>query len=280
MSMSAPAVEGRVGCEKCHGPTPHGVAGTLGRHLDDHVRAVACEACHIPFIAKASPTLVRRDYSQAGRDKPQRLDDLGMPQYNKRFGTLTWGKRLAPTYLWYDGTRNASLVGDKINPSGPVVLNAPVGEMRNPSARIFPFEVLTAVQPYDSENKLLAMPKLLDGYWTDFDWSKSIAEGMAQVGLPYSGKYGFVETKMYSAVHHEVVPAKEALGCADCHSAEAVTCTRCHKSAQMTDLPEHRRSVYPEVVGRIDFKALGYPGDPALVGGRFYIAISRGNPPK
>ena len=53
MSMSAPAVEGRVGCEKCHGQTPHGVAGVLSRHLDDHIRAVACETCHIPSIAHA-----------------------------------------------------------------------------------------------------------------------------------------------------------------------------------------------------------------------------------
>lgn len=280
MSMSAPAVEGRVACERCHGPTPHGVAGTLSRHLDDHVRAVACETCHIPFIANASPTLVRRDYSEAGQDRPQRLDEHGMPRYEKRFGTLSWGKHLVPTYLWYDGTRNASLVGDKIDPSRPVILNAPVGEKRSPSARIFPFQVLTAVQPYDTEKKILAMPKLLDGYWADFEWSKSIAAGMAQVGLPYSGKHGFVETKMYSAVHHEVVPARNALSCADCHAATAVTCTRCHKAAQVGDLPERRRALYPEVVGRIDFKALGYPDDPALVGGRFYLAIGRGTPPR
>jgi len=161
-----------------------------------------------------------------------------------------------------------------------VILNAPVGEKRNPSARVFPFQVVSAVQPYDTDNKILAMPKLLDGYWVDFDWSKAIASGMKQVGLPYSGKFGFVETKMYSAVHHEVVPSKKALGCSDCHSVEAVTCTRCHKNAKEMDLPEHRGAVYPEVTNRIDFKALGYPGDPALVGGRFHISIGRGLPPQ
>jgi octaheme c-type cytochrome (tetrathionate reductase family) len=280
MSMSAPAVEGRVGCEKCHGQTPHGVAGMLSRHLDDHVRAVACETCHIPFIANASPTLLRRDYSHAGQNLPKRLDQFGMPDYDKKFGALTWGKHLVPTYLWYDGTRNASLVGDKINPSSAVILNAPVGEKRDPSARIFPFQVHAAVQPYDTENKILAMPKLLEGYWTDFDWSKAIADGLKEVGLPYSGKYGFVETKMYSSIHHEVVPAKKALGCSDCHSVEAVTCTRCHKNAQEMDLPAHRRAVYPEAAHRLDFKALGYPDDPALVGGRFYISIGRGTPPR
>jgi octaheme c-type cytochrome (tetrathionate reductase family) len=280
MSMSAPAVEGRVRCEKCHGQNPHGVAGVLSRHLDDHVRAVACETCHIPFIANASPTLLRRDYSQAGKDRPTQVDRYGMPTYDKRFGALTWGKHLVPTYLWYDGTRTASLVGDKIAPAAPVVLNAPVGEKRNPAARIYPFQVHAAVQPYDTEKKTLALPKLLDGYWVDFDWSKAIADGMKQVGLPYSGTYGFVETRMYSAVHHQVVPAVKALGCADCHSAEAVTCTRCHRDAKNFDLPEHRRAVYPAAGRRLDFKALGYPDDPAHVGGRFYIGIGRGAPPK
>jgi octaheme c-type cytochrome (tetrathionate reductase family) len=280
MSMGAPAVEGRVRCEKCHGQTPHGVVGMLSRHLDDHIRAVACETCHIPFIANASPTLMRRDYSQAGRNLPRQLDQHGMPQYDKRFGTLTWGKHLVPTYLWSDGTRNASLVGDKINPSTAVVLNAPVGEKRNPSARIFPFQALSAVQPYDTENKVLALPKLRDGYWVDYDWSKAIASGMQQAGLAYAGKYGFVETKMYSSIHHQVLPAKRALGCADCHGGEAITCTRCHKNAKEMDLPEHRRAVYPEVKHRFDFKELGYPDDPALVGGRFYITIGRGTPPR
>jgi hypothetical protein len=46
------------------------------------------------------------------------------------------------------------------------------------------------------------------------------------------------------------------------------------------DLPEHRRAVYPRVTQRMDFKALGYPDDPARVGGRFYAAIGRGAPPR
>ena len=172
-----------------------------------------------------------------------------MPQYDKRFGTLTWGKDLVPVYLWSDGTRNASLVGDTIDPSAPVVLNAPVGEKRNPAARIFPFQVHAAVQPYDTVNKVLAIPKLLDGYWVDFDWSKAIASGMKQVNVPYSGTYGFVETRMYSSIHHEVVAARKALGCADCHAADAIACTRCHKGAAGMDLPEHRRAIYPAVTG-------------------------------
>jgi octaheme c-type cytochrome (tetrathionate reductase family) len=269
MSLTAPAVEGRVVCEKCHGLTPHGVAGALSRHLDDHIRNVACESCHIPTFARMTPTLLRRDYSAAGKDRPEGSDRYGMPEYSKKFGTLTWGKDMVPTYLWYDGTRNAALLGDKINPAGPVVLNAPVGEKRSPAARIFPFKVHTAVQPYDTENNTLAMPNFLEDYWVNFDWARAITDGMKRVGLPYSGKYGF-----------EVVPANKALGCSDCHSAEAVACERCHKNAQGTDLPSHRRAVYPDVKNRFDFKALGYSGDPAITGGRFYTPLGRGVPSK
>jgi octaheme c-type cytochrome (tetrathionate reductase family) len=279
MSLSAPAVEGRVRCEKCHGLTPHGVAGPLSKHLDDHIRAVACETCHIPSFAHSAPTLLRRDYSAAGQDRPEGKDQYGKPDYDKRWGVLTWGKDLTPIYLWYDGTRTGSLLGDKIDPSAAVVLNAPVGEKRSPDARIFPFKLHTAVQPYDKDNKILAIPKLLENYWVHFDWPRAITDGMKRVGLPYSGNYGFVETRMYSSIHHEVTAAKKALGCTDCHGAEAITCTRCHQKAKGMDLPEHRHKMYPEVRQRLDFKALGYPGDPALVGGRFYITLGRGTPP-
>jgi hypothetical protein len=57
---------------------------------------------------------------------------------------------------------------------------------------------------------------------------------MKVAGLPYSGKYGWAETRMYWKVNHMVVPKDKALGCADCHSKG----------------------------GRLDWKALGYDGDP------------------
>ncbi len=280
MSQTAPAVEGRVRCEKCHGPAPHGITGMLGQHLNDHVRTIACETCHIPTIARVDPTLLRRDYSTAGRDLPVQKDRYGMPAYDKRFGTMTWGKDIVPEYLWTDGTRRAALLGDRIDPSRVADLNAPVGEKRNPNARIFPFKAYTAVQPLDTERRILAIPKLMENYWVNFDWHQAITEGMKAVGLEYSGKYGFTETRMYSSIHHEVVPAKAALGCADCHSAEAVNCVRCHRGAAGMDRPEHTRKMYPQVGRRMDFKALGYPDDPAITGGRFFTALGRGTPPR
>jgi len=279
MSMTSPAVEGRVHCEQCHGPTPHGVTGMLGRHLDDHVRTIACETCHIPAFARSTPTLMHRDYSVAGQDRPEEKDAHGMPTYDKRFGALVWAMNQVPTYLWFDGTRRATLVGDKIRPSQGVVLNAPSGDRRDPASRIFPFKAHTAMQPYDSENRTLAIPDLSGEYWLTFDWNRAIAGGMEKVGLKYSGSYGWAETTLYTGIHHGVSPAKMALGCTDCHQSAAVDCVRCHRGAQGMDRPEHTRKVYPEVTQRLDFTALGYSDDPAITGGRFYVRLGRGRPP-
>ena len=134
------------------------------------------------------------------------------------------------------------------------------------------------MQPYDKENKTLAVPQFWEGYWTDFDWQKAITAGMQQVGVPYSGAYDFVETRMYSSVHHGIVPANKALGCADCHRGEAVNCRRCHQKAQGMDLPAHSLTLYPDVKSRMDFKALGYEDDPAQSGGRLNISLGRGAP--
>jgi mono/diheme cytochrome c family protein len=60
-------------------------------------------------------------------------------------------------------------------------------------------------------------------------------------GLKYSGQYGFAETWMYWPSTHMVQPAANALQCNDCHGSN----------------------------GRLDWKALGYPGDPMVWGGRF-----------
>lgn len=95
-------------------------------------------------------------------------------------------------------------------------------------------------QPYDSKNNYLVTPHTFGGYWKHMDWQKAITDGMAASELAYSGSYGFVETHMYWRVNHMVTPKEQALKCTDCHSNN----------------------------GRLNWKELGYKGDPMKVGGR------------
>lgn len=280
ISMTSSGNAGRVRCENCHGTTPHEIAGLLGRHLDDHRKAVACETCHIPEYAIDSPTRMSIDFSKAGKDQPVTFDDNGMPRYDKKLGELGWGKKVIPTYLWFNGSRETYTLGTEIDPGKPVALNMPMGNRRDPSAKIYPFKVMTLVQPYDTEQNILAIPKFWHGYWDNYDLKQALIEGMKNAGLSFSGEYGFVETHLYSAVHHGVAPAKSALGCADCHQEKAVDCQRCHTRTVGIELHALSRKVYPAVQHRMDFKALGYEDDPALIGGRFYILGGTAKPPR
>ncbi len=109
---------------------------------------------------------------------------------------------------------------------------------------------------------------------------------MKEAGLEYSGEYEFVNTVMYWGITHEVMPKENALSCANCHESLAKTpyCGSCHENKPGLDfkdlatrgvdfrkLMEAGRDV-GKLIGKtdyLDFKALGYKGDPVESGGRF-----------
>jgi len=217
-------------CSTCHAGTPHPNA-TLNRHAEK----VACQTCHIPTFSRMLPTKVWWDWSSAGQNRKPVKDEYGLATFNKMKGDFKWAKNVTPNYLWFDGTIDRVLMGAKIDPGKVVHLNYPRGE-RDKGAKITPFKVMKGKQPYDAGNNVMAVPHLFGkgGFWKTYDWNSAIAGGMKAAGLEYSGKYGWVETDMYWKVNHMVVPNEQALKCNDCHGAN----------------------------GRMNWKALGYAGDP------------------
>ncbi len=84
-------------------------------------------------------------------------------------------------------------------------------------------KVMKGRQILDSVNKNFILPKLLGkketgALWKNYDWNKAAAAGMKYKGVPYSGKYEFVETRMYWPLTYMVSSKKESLSCVDCHS--------------------------------------------------------------
>jgi len=235
-AMSVSAGEGeRIGCIGCHRPAPH-----QSENLNDHTDAVACQTCHIPVFAKQKPTKVWGDWSKAGEDRKPEKDQFGLETYTKNQGEMRWDKNIVPTYAWYSGKSERYILGDKMTPDRPVALTRPLGSIEDMKAKIFPFKVMEGRQPYDMINNYLAVPKLFEGFWSHFDWNRAISDGMAAAGLKYSGKFGFARTKMYWRINHMVAPGEQALTCSDCHGER----------------------------GRLDWKSLGYKGDPKEFGGR------------
>lgn len=227
-----------MGCTDCHKAEAHKNA-ILARHT----KRVACQTCHIPSFAKERPTKVWWDWSTAGKDvKPEDVpkDKYGQKLYDKMKGTFAWEKDVVPTYLWYDGSVDRVLLGDKIDPAKVVKLSSTRATRKDPNARIFPFKVMKGKQPYDAENRTVAVANVFgpEGYWAKYDWNLAVANGMKAAGQPYSGKLGWIETSMVWPVNHMVSPKAQALKCADCHGEK----------------------------GRLDWKALGYDRDPRAKG--------------
>ena len=219
----------RIFCESCHSNEPHEKS-----KLNDHIDKVACQTCHIPVMAKANPTKMYWDWSEAGKfnekGKPLTIkgkleDGTEVVKYMGKKGAFEWGRNVKPEYFWYNGAIEATVVSDKINPQEVVPLNKLYGSYDDTKSRIYPFKVHRGKQPYDAANNNFVVAKLYGkkgsgAYWADFDWQKSIEAGMEYINAPYSGKYNFAETKMYWLVTHMVAPKEKSLACEDCHSAE------------------------------------------------------------
>ena len=236
MSVSTSGSGRTLDCTTCHAGKPHKKNVDLNRHVE----RVACQTCHIPTFARTLPTKVWWDWSTAGKSGPVQRDANGQPLYDKMKGDFRWAKDVQPTYLWFNGSVERYLLGDKMDPTQVTRLNKPIGNRADKGSKITPFKVMAGKQPYDTAQNIFVVPHLFGGYWNHYDWGKAIGDGMKVAGLDFSGQYGFAETTMYWKVNHMVTPKDKALGCDDCHGRG----------------------------GRMDWKALGYAGDPRELAGQ------------
>lgn len=219
-------------CTDCHTENLHN-----DERLNAHTEAVACQTCHIPAGARRDPTKMDWDWSTAGQDREE-----DPHEYLKIKGSFVYEDNFIPEYAWFNGNVSRYLLGDEIDPAETTVLNMPLGDIDDPTAKIFPFKVHRAQQIYDTRYNYLIQPKTVGegGFWTEFNWDLAAQLGMDTVGLPYSGEYGFAPTEMYWVLSHMVAPKEQALQCTSCHGEGS----------------------------RMDWDALGYYGDPIEWGGR------------
>jgi octaheme c-type cytochrome (tetrathionate reductase family) len=231
--------DSRVACRDCHSgaKAPHQKsknAAILGRHL----AAVACETCHIPVFNKGQATKMSWKWSDVGKDLKAE-DQFDKETFMKKKGSFTWGMNVTPVYAWYNGKIERYMIGDKIkDPKKPVVMTRPVGNIKDKTAKIYPYKLYTGDQPMDSKYKYLGIFQQYKSLWDDFSWDKALQNGSKI--LPYSGKYEFVNTVSYIGASHEVSPKEEALQCGECHLGGS----------------------------RLNWKDLGYKADPMQAGGR------------
>jgi octaheme c-type cytochrome (tetrathionate reductase family) len=231
----------RVNCENCHNgaKAPH-QKSKYNAIIAKHAGSVACQTCHIPYFARSQATKMEWYWSEAGKDIKAE-EQYDKETYVKKMGRFVWGMNEKPVYAWYNGTIDHYMKGQVIkDPANPVVMTQPVGSINDSSARIYPYKLFRGDLPMDSTYKYLSIFQHYKSFWVDFNWEKALLGGAEGSGLSYSGKYQFVKTASYFSVSHEVAPKEEALQCGECHTGGT----------------------------RMDWKALGYKGDPMITGGR------------
>jgi len=224
--------ENQIACTDCHSPKLH-----ADSRINAHTDTVSCQTCHIPQVAIEQATKTHWDWSQAGDDSREESTH----EYLKIKGSFIYEKNLKPELRWYNGLADRYLLGDPLA-EDITALNMPKGNIHDPDARIWPFKVHIATQPYDVQNNYLLQPVTSGegGFWKEFDWNQALELGAEVTGMEYSGEYGFATTTMFWPQTHMVAPKNQALQCKACHSDE----------------------------GRVDWQLLGYPGDPVKWGSR------------
>ncbi|MEG4643751.1 tetrathionate reductase family octaheme c-type cytochrome [Paracoccus sp. APAP_BH8] len=221
-------------CESCHGNRPHPVTPT-GMKLDDHTDRVACQTCHIPSFARGGvATKTLWDWSTAGKLKDGKpfaeeaftqSDGQHLHTYLSTKGNFEWAENVVPFYGWFNGTVEYTTAETVFDPSLPVEINRLEGSAGDPDARIWPFKRMAGRQAFDTERNVLLHsqvygPQTDTAFWTNFDWAKALQAAARYMGTDYSGKFDFVDTRMYWPITHMVAPAEDALKCGACHRPE------------------------------------------------------------
>ncbi len=217
----------RVSCTDCHTELPH-----ESMVLNEHTVKVACQTCHIPTYAKVNSVNTDWDWSTAGKldkdGKPFEVEDsLGDHIYKSIKGTFKYARNKKPDYIWFNGTAEHYLLGDKISEKETLlVMNKMNGSYNDEFSQIIPVNIHYTKQPFDPVTRMLIQPKLAalkkgeGAYWQDFDWIKASEKGMEAAGLPFSGKLDWFNTVSYWPINHMVAPKENSLQCVDCHNSE------------------------------------------------------------
>lgn len=210
-------------CVSCHSNGPH----KKDARLNQHATKLACQTCHIPEFARGGiATKMNWDWSTAGKldanGKQFTLKDAkGHNTYESRKGDFIMAENVKPTYIWFNGQVNYTLLTDKIDTSQPIThINTLAGSATDGKSMIWPIKRFGGKQPYDTVNKTLITPHTTgdDGYWKTLEWNNAIAAGMKVSGTPYSGQFGFIQTQMDWPITHMVAPKDKALACVECHA--------------------------------------------------------------
>ena len=223
-------------CESCHDDSPHDAATLTGLKLNNHVKKIACQTCHIPAMARGGvATKTDWDWRTMGKLKDgegykEKNYTQGNGEHRATYksikGSFKYGENVVPEYYWFNGQMQYTTIDTRFDDSdGRIEINHINGSADDGQSRIWPFKRMKTIQPYDKGNKTLVYMHLwgndAQALWGNYEFADAIASGMEKNKLPYSGNFGFIETLSYWPITHMVAPKEQALDCDSCHSDDS-----------------------------------------------------------
>ena len=213
---------GRLGCESAQ---CHSKAPHGEKVLNRHAERVNCTVCHIPAFAREEPTDMFRDWSKATYNK----------EADKYTAVIRLEQNVKPVYAWFNGSTKEQLLKTPVEylPDGKIGMMIPQGSRSDPKSRIYAMKLHGAKLPVlDGSNFLI--PIVVEEFFKNGGIDKAVRQAAEDFYGVKNAHYTWKETTRYMGIFHGVQPASKALTCLDCHSPK----------------------------GRLDWKALGYSGDP------------------
>lgn len=255
-----------MSCVVCHADkdTP---GGHNNSEVGRHVARVACQSCHIPIYAKNAADTIASEETETYRNWQQ--------SHTTASGAIhpepTMAGNLNPQYRWWNGTSSSYLLFDRVPEPLPVTIatSAPLGDVNDNSAKLYPFKYKTAFQPLNSlTNELIALDTSI--YFASGDYIAATRAGLVNMGRDPNSAVSWVTTDTYQLLTHEIAPVNMVLTCADCHDnsnrmdltgelgyalkgSRSQVCTQCHDLEDDKSAPLYRW-IHEEHVGeeRID----------------------------
>ncbi len=201
--------------------------------LNAHTKTLHCTVCHIPDFARVDATDMERDWEHVEQGHNGKWEHESVMK-----------KNVIPVYAWWNGkTKYIDYKKPVQVDNGVIHVAQPVGDINDKTAKIYPFKLHKAKLPVIKKSGLLT-PMTVNIIFKTGDVNKAVIDGAKNYwGVDIKkGDYEFMEFDRYMGLFHEVVNNDKVLKCSDCHTKKD---------------------------GRLDWKALGYKGDPRKVGGRF-----------
>jgi hypothetical protein len=118
-------------------------------------------------------------------------------------------------------------------------MSAPLGNILDPNAKIYPFKHHLAIQARDVATGRL-IPNKTGVLFQTGNVDQAARQGAAALGWTLPQGYDFVPTERWMTINHEVVPPENALQCNACHNGG----TRLN-FAQLGYTPEAERNGEP-----------------------------------